>query len=95
MKFTTQIKKTYFVSRTLLWSRFLLFFVHILKCFIFALYLHLTFAKNLQDLAGTRGLKTKSKAPMKKGSVGQEFVTYVLYWYLDQIFFVKFSSGKS
>ena len=43
MKFNA--KKTYFESQTLIWSRFLLFFVNSL-----ALYLHLTSTKDLKDL---------------------------------------------
>ena len=41
MKFN--VKKTYFESQTLIWSRFLLFFVN-------SLTLHLTSTKNLKDL---------------------------------------------
>ena len=43
------------------------------------LYLHLTSTKNLWDLAGTRGIKTKNKVSMKKGSVQEEFITYILH----------------
>ena len=59
MKFNTQ-KKVYFEDRAFIWSRFLLFFVKSLT-----LYLHLTSTKNLKDLAGTRGLKTKSRVKLQ------------------------------
>ena len=57
-KFNTQ--KNYFERRTLISSRFLLFFVNILT-----LYLHLTSTKNLKDLAGTRELKTKGRVKLQ------------------------------
>ena len=43
------------------------------------LYLHLTSTKNLWDVEGTRGIKNKSKVPVKKGSVQEEFITYILH----------------
>ena len=55
MKFNTQKRTTCFERQTLIWSRFLIFFVNSLT-----LYLHLTSTKNPKDLAGTRGLKSKS-----------------------------------
>ena len=95
-KFNTQKKKeTYFERRTLIWSRFLIFFVNSLT-----LYLRLTSTKNVNDLAGTRGLKTKSRVKLqwKKVPSGKNLslIYYIeVYQYLDQILLVNFSSGNS
>ena len=59
MKFDTQ-EKTYFERQTLMRLRFLLLFVNILT-----LYLHLTSTKNLKNLAGTHGLKIKSRVKLQ------------------------------
>ena len=94
MKFNTK-KKTYFERRTLIWSRFLLFFVNILT-----LYLHLTSTKNLKDLSGTRKLKTKSRVKLQQKKAPSNKNLSLMYYievypYLDQVFFVSFSSRKS
>ena len=95
MKFNTKKKKTYFECGTLIWSRFLLFFVNILT-----LYLHLTSTKSLKDLSSTRELKTKSRVKVQWKKVPSYKNLSLMYYIeiypdLDQIFFINFSSGKS
>ena len=67
------------------------FFVHSLTS-----YLHLTSTKNLKDLAGTRGLITKSRQTLQRKKVPSKknlsLAYYIeLYSYLDQILFAIFS----
>ena len=97
MKFNTQKNKEHFILNIeLLYNQdSFYFFVNSLT-----LYLHLTSKKNLWDLEGTGGLKTKSrvkfqwkKVPSKKNLL---LIYYIkVYPYLHQILFVSFSSGKS
>ena len=98
MKFNTQKekkKRPYFEHRTLIWPRFLLFFVNSLT-----LYLHLKSSNNLKDLAGTRGLKTKTRVNLTWKKVPSDkdwslLYSIEVYPYLDQILFVNFSLRKS
>ena len=94
MKFNTQKRTTCFERLTLICWRFLLLFVNSLT-----LYLHLTSAENLKDLAGTRVVKTKRRVKLKwKKAPSLKNLSLIyypkVYPYLDQIFFVNFSSGK-
>ena len=61
--------------------------------------MQLTSTKNLEDFAGTRGLKIKSREKLQWKKVPSEknlsLVYHIeVYSYLDQILFVNFSSGK-
>ena len=64
------------------------------------LYLHLTSTKNLNDVAGTRGLKTKSRVNLQWKKVPSDknlpLICYIeVYPYLDRILCVNYSSRKS
>ena len=56
--------------------------------------------KYLKDLSGTRELKTKSRVKLQRKKVlfdkNLSLMYYIeVYPYLDRVFFVNFSSGKS
>ena len=56
--------------------------------------------KYLKDLSGTRELKAKSRVKLQRKKVPFDKNLSLMYYievypYLDQVFFVNFSSGKS
>ena len=56
--------------------------------------------KYLKDLSGTRELKTKSRVKLQRKKLPSDKNLSLMYYievcpYLDQVFFVNFSSGKS
>ena len=56
--------------------------------------------KYLKDLSGTRELKTKSRVKLQRKKVPFDKNLSLMYYievypYLDRVFFVNFSSGKS
>ena len=102
MKFNTK-KKQLFLNVELLYDQDSFYFL-LISNFILAFNIY---EKSKGSFRYSRIKNQKqSKASMKKGSVRQEFITYVLhqenildytevYPYLDQVLFVNFSSGKS